>query len=85
MAFRGKLKHAFAITGRGPVLAVEIVEGSIRAGERIVVELVDGTTRKLEVRAVEFVDHGHGAAELGLVVDEIDPSQAGRNQIIRTA
>jgi len=72
--FRAVLKRAFEVRGRGTVLAVEIRDGTIKAGDSISISTSNGT-RIAQVLAVEFIDYDIGRptfrSELGLVVDDI--------------
>jgi len=76
--FRAVLNRAFEIRGRGTVLAVEIRDGTIKAGDSISISTSNGT-RIAQVLAVEFIDYDIGRptfrSELGLVVDDISVTE----------
>jgi GTPase len=62
------LLSGFKITGRGFVIAGEIIEGTIRAGNRIVTHEIESLNGKM-IKSVEFVDHIRtGIAQTGLMI-----------------
>ena len=53
---RAIIKGAFAITGRGTSIAVDLTEGGIKAGDNIKCPMRTGECRTLLVAGVEFSD-----------------------------
>ena len=63
------IKSLFKLTGRGSVLAGDIVDGKISGGDSIQV-LPD--KRPIKINSVEYVDYGKGRAEIGLMLGIVD-------------
>jgi GTPase len=68
------MSFACDITGRGTVLAVDVLEGEIRAGDMISIGMVGGR-RTVTVRSVEFIDRDIGKPTfrcwVGLMIDGV--------------
>jgi hypothetical protein len=65
---RFAVKGAFSLTGRGFILAGDIVDGTLRKGMRL--QYVGAFQRMaFEIAGVEFIDHiGERRAEIGLLL-----------------
>jgi len=72
--FRAIVRTIFEVTSRGTVLAVDILDGTIRQGDSISIPTPNGP-RNVQVLAIEFVDHNIGKptfrSEVGLVVGDV--------------
>ncbi len=65
---RFKISNTFYITNRGPVLAGEIIEGTISDGSTIE-HFINGLLERITIKSCEFTDHGNGKAEVGLLIE----------------
>lgn len=87
--FRAVLKRSFEVTGRGTVLSIDILEGKVVVGDKLVVPTADGRPRVVEVLAVDFLDidldRPTFRAEVALWVGDIRPSEVTIGHIIRSA
>jgi len=78
--FRAMVKGAFELTGRGTVVAVEILDGTVAAGDQVLVPIVGGQERRVAVRAIGFIDrdvgrptqHAHVALHVDLPSAEVE-------------
>lgn len=74
--FRARISSAFVVTGRGTFIGVEVIDGTVEAGDQVELPLVDGHHRVVEVRAVEFIDHiAERSAEVGLRLVGVEPDE----------
>lgn len=65
---RFAVNGTFALTGRGFVLAGDIVEGTLRRGMRLQYAR-EGQREEFEIIGVEFIDHiSERRAEIGLLL-----------------
>ena len=65
-----KINGVFRITGRGHVLAGDILEGEINAGYLIHLPFKPIPTT-LKIKSIEYIDHLRNKAEIGLIVDTL--------------
>jgi translation elongation factor EF-Tu-like GTPase len=73
---RARIKKAFAITGRGTALVLDLLEGPLRRGDIVSCPKNDGTLSDLIVGGVEFVDRiAEKQADIGILVNGIDPAE----------
>ena len=88
-AFRAVLKRSFELTGRGTVLSVDILDGTVRVGDELMVPMLDGRSRLVEVIAVDFLDIDIGRptsrAEIALRVADIRLDEVAIGSIIERA
>ena len=86
--FRAVVKTAFELSGRGTVLSVEILEGTVSVGDLLSVPMSGGNSRIVTVRAVDFVDYDISRptfrAEVGLTVDGIASGDVAIGQVIQS-
>jgi GTPase len=74
--FRARIQTAFAVTGLGTFVAVEILDGAVKVGDPIDLPLLDGRHRVVDVRAVEFIDHiADARAEVALGLVGVEPRE----------
>ena len=89
VTFRATIRRAFELTGRGTVIAVEIVEGAVTPGDKLVVPTADGYTCVVEVREVGFLDFDIGRdtfrAEVALSLGEAPASAIAIGGELRAA
>ena len=75
MAGSLQLETTFTITGRGLVLAGQIVDGTVKIGGRVVLPEGPGGTRNERVTGIEFIDghndDGTAKSAIGLLLDEL--------------
>ena len=87
-AFRARLTRTFELAGRGTILCVDILEGSVRTGDKLIVSIDGGETRTVVVRGVDFVDFDVGSpaarAEVALTITELRPSELVLDQESRS-
>ena len=87
--FRAIVKRVFAVTGRGTAVCVDIIEGTVRAGDKVLVPTSNGCRRAAEVRSVEFADIDIGRptprAEVGLLVGDLPPSEVAVGREVSAA
>jgi len=84
------LRDAFSITGRGTVLAGDLVAGSVAIGDDVVVAGPGGRTRVVRVTGVErerkLLDHAAaGPGQVGLLVDGVDKAEVAPGSSVRSA
>ena len=77
MAGTFRVESTFSITGRGFVIAGDIVAGTIRIGGRVAVPNGQGDTSLVRVSAVSMGRRAGGAPDfVGLVLGELPPEEA---------
>jgi hypothetical protein len=84
------LRDAFTITGRGTVLAGDLVAGSVAIGDDVVVTGPGGETRVVRIAGVErdrrLLDHAAaGPGQVGLLVDGLDKNDVVSGSSVRPA
>ena len=76
---RATILSVFSITGRGPVLSVEILEGTVKIGDRILCPMTSHDARALTVLGVESIRspelHSQGKHPVGLLVGPLEPGE----------
>jgi GTPase len=75
---RGFVTSSFALTGRGTVLTLKILEGSVKAGDAVRLAM-SARSVEVRVRSVEFVDYDVGRpscrAEPAILIEGLAPSE----------
>jgi hypothetical protein len=72
-----RIESTFTITGRGFVVAGDIVTGSVRVGGRVTLPDGTGETRLVRVTDVSMGRRGTGAPDfVGLLLGELRPDEA---------
>jgi translation elongation factor EF-Tu-like GTPase len=84
------LRDAFTITGRGTVLAGDLVAGSVAIGGDVVVTGPGGDTRVVRITGVErdrkLLDRvSAGPGQVGLLVDGVNRNDVARGSSVHAA
>jgi hypothetical protein len=86
--FRARVEGAFAVARRGTVVVVDLIEGEVRAGERVLVPLADGGTVVRVALGVEIVERELGEPSRdgnhGVFVGKLDPTAVQAGAELRT-
>lgn len=76
---RATILPAFSITGRGTVLSVEMLEGAVKIGDRILCPMIPHGARTLTVFGVESILspelHSQGKHPIGLLVGPLEAGE----------
>jgi len=80
------VKGTFELSGRGIVVALDVLDGKVAKGDRVVIPLSDGTTLTTEVSELGFIDRDIGkptfASHVTLLFRDVRARDAAEGQEI---